>query len=87
MSYWHDWKPCATDTTTVPSLRLTAFAHDIWRRVVRPGDTCVDATCGNGYDSMFLASLIGPTGHLIMLDIQVGQSTSTTYDARQCTTS
>ncbi len=33
------------------------IAHSIWKLIVQPGCTAVDATCGNGHDSYFLASL------------------------------
>ncbi|MGI6453361.1 MAG: class I SAM-dependent methyltransferase [Syntrophomonadaceae bacterium] len=34
------------------------------------GDVAVDATCGKGYDTLFLASLVGNTGKVIAFDIQ-----------------
>ncbi|CAI5513351.1 unnamed protein product [Closterium sp. Naga37s-1] len=37
--------------------KLTAVAHQLWRGVVRRGDTVVDATCGNGHDTMAMAAL------------------------------
>jgi predicted methyltransferase len=40
------------------------------RDVLRPGDQVIDATCGNGYDSEFLAAEVGSQGHLWSLDIQ-----------------
>ena len=43
----------------------------IWAGFVRQGDTVVDATCGNGYDSKWLAQVVGPTGTLFAIDIQV----------------
>ncbi len=35
-------------------------SHTIWASIVKPGDIVVDATCGNGYDSEYLASLALP---------------------------
>lgn len=32
-----------------------ALAHSIWGQVLRPGGVAVDATCGNGHDSLVLA--------------------------------
>ncbi len=48
------------------------LAHDYWRRIVRPGDTVIDATCGNGADTLMLAklALTESSGHLYALDIQ-----------------
>jgi SAM-dependent methyltransferase len=37
---------------------------------LRPGDAVVDATAGNGHDSLFLARQIGATGHLWAFDVQ-----------------
>ncbi|CAI5471686.1 unnamed protein product [Closterium sp. Yama58-4] len=38
-------------------VRRQAEAARLWRGVVRRGDTVVDATCGNGYDTMAMAAL------------------------------
>lgn len=38
--------------------------------VVQKGDMVVDATCGNGYDTIFLAQLVGDEGSVLALDIQ-----------------
>lgn len=37
---------------------------------VKPGETVVDATAGNGHDTLFLAGLVGDTGRVIAFDIQ-----------------
>jgi hypothetical protein len=44
----------------------------VWNEIVRSGDTVIDATCGNGHDSLFLAKLaLTPTsGSLYCVDIQ-----------------
>ena len=36
---------------------------------VTPGDTVIDATAGNGYDTLLLAELVGPTGSVIAIDL------------------
>ncbi|MBC1638610.1 methyltransferase domain-containing protein [Listeria welshimeri] len=46
------------------------FAHDTLRKVVRPGDYVIDATCGNGHDTLLLADLVGVNGHVLGFDIQ-----------------
>jgi predicted methyltransferase len=51
-------------------LRATELAHDILRRHVRAGDAVVDATAGNGKDTLFLARLVGPAGWVHACDIQ-----------------
>ena len=47
-----------------------ALSHAYARRLIRPGDTVVDATCGNGGDTEFLAGLVGSEGLVIGFDIQ-----------------
>lgn len=37
---------------------------------VRSGGTAVDATAGNGYDTLFLARLVGSKGNVYAIDIQ-----------------
>jgi SAM-dependent methyltransferase len=53
------------------------YAHHLWEKLVKPGDLVVDATCGNGKDTLVLARLIGETGTLIGLDIQEAALTQT----------
>jgi tRNA G37 N-methylase Trm5 len=45
-------------------------SHDTAERIVKEGDTVVDATAGNGNDTVFLAKLIGGTGKVYAFDIQ-----------------
>ena len=40
------------------------LAQDALARHIRPGDTVVDATMGNGHDNCFLAELVGETGRV-----------------------
>jgi len=49
---------------------LTQLAHNVIRRIVKPGDVVIDATAGNGHDTQLLASLVGASGHTIAIDIQ-----------------
>lgn len=44
--------------------------QDILKTVVQEGDTVVDATCGNGYDTLFLANLTKEAGKVFAFDIQ-----------------
>jgi tRNA1(Val) A37 N6-methylase TrmN6 len=46
------------------------FARDLIGHVLREGDTGVDATCGNGHDTLFLAERVGETGSVLTFDIQ-----------------
>ena len=34
------------------------------------GDICIDATAGNGHDTLLLAELVGASGSIIAFDIQ-----------------
>ena len=51
-------------------MRATELAHLLLRQSLRPGDQVVDATVGNGHDTLFLAKLVGPQGHVFGFDIQ-----------------
>ena len=46
------------------------LAAELHARVLRPGDTAVDCTLGNGHDACALAALVGEKGRLIGFDIQ-----------------
>jgi predicted methyltransferase len=48
------------------------LAHHFWRALLKPGDIVIDATCGNGHDTLILAqaALTADSGRLIGYDIQ-----------------
>ncbi|QHS23085.1 methyltransferase domain-containing protein [Virgibacillus sp. MSP4-1] len=46
------------------------FSHELLKESVEKGDIVVDATAGNGNDTLFLANLVGETGHVLAFDIQ-----------------
>lgn len=50
--------------------RPTSLAHTIAASAIAPGDTVIDATCGNGHDTLALARLVGPGGRVIAIDVQ-----------------
>ena len=52
------------------SRRVTHLAHELIEQNVTEGDTVVDATAGNGYDTLFLARLVGKEGTVHAFDIQ-----------------
>jgi SAM-dependent methyltransferase len=55
----------------IPLLRgPVPLTHLVLRHFVRSGDSAVDATCGNGNDTLLLAELVGPTGRVWAFDIQ-----------------
>ena len=45
-------------------------SHQYIKTCVKEGDTVVDATCGNGNDTVFLAQLVGERGKVFSFDIQ-----------------
>ena len=48
------------------------LAHHFWKNHLRPGDCAIDATCGNGHDTLFLAKLLfpHPESFLAGIDLQ-----------------
>ncbi|TWJ32917.1 class I SAM-dependent methyltransferase [Geobacter argillaceus] len=53
------------------------LCHLFLRERVRPGDRVVDATCGNGNDTLLLAGLVGPQGKVWAFDSQETAITAT----------
>lgn len=51
-------------------LNTLGIAHKVIEEKVKPGDFCIDATAGRGYDTAFLCSLVGENGQVIAFDIQ-----------------
>ncbi|MEH7334955.1 class I SAM-dependent methyltransferase [Neobacillus drentensis] len=50
--------------------RILPFAKSLLKKAVQTGDAVVDATLGNGHDTLFLADLVGETGKVFGFDIQ-----------------
>ncbi|MRR06557.1 MAG: methyltransferase domain-containing protein [Deltaproteobacteria bacterium] len=46
------------------------FSHLFLRRTVQLGDRVIDATCGRGRDTLFLAGLVGDSGKVWAFDVQ-----------------
>ncbi len=53
-----------------PDLTATTFAHTFLAQHLTTPRLCIDATCGNGHDSLFLAQLLPEGGQLLALDLQ-----------------
>ena len=54
-------------------LDISVVTTRVWRHVVQKGDTVVDATCGNGYDTLEMLKLVADDSHegfVYALDIQ-----------------
>jgi len=51
-------------------ISLTGQVHKTLLAHIKDGATCIDATAGNGFDTLLLASHAGKTGHIYAFDIQ-----------------
>ncbi len=51
-------------------MRLTEKAHEQVAGVLGEGELALDATAGNGHDSLWLARSVGATGHVWAMDVQ-----------------
>lgn len=50
--------------------KTTALAMEMTLKYVASGDVVIDATCGNGHDTLTLAEAVGDLGQVIAIDIQ-----------------
>ena len=50
--------------------QITHWCARFIREQVKPGDLCIDATMGNGNDTLLLSTLAGSTGKVLAFDIQ-----------------
>src|SRR5690625_7389394 len=46
------------------------YAHHLLEESINKGELVIDATCGNGNDTVFLSELVGREGHVLAFDIQ-----------------
>ena len=58
--------------------RLTLKGAEWLQGALRDGAFAVDATVGNGYDTLFLAHRVGPAGHVLGFDVQKAALTNAT---------
>lgn len=58
--------------------RPTALVQEILRRLIAPGDLAIDATAGNGHDTIFLAECVGAAGRVLAFDVQEAALVSAT---------
>ena len=68
------------------AMRLTELAHNYLSEQLGEGDHALDATSGNGYDTLQMAKLVGPLGHVIAIDIQEAAiaATRTLLESNNC---
>ncbi|KAJ8556052.1 hypothetical protein K7X08_022810 [Anisodus acutangulus] len=64
---------------------MISFSGSVWKHVVRKGDAVVDATCGNGHDTLALLKLVADKtqrGRVYGMDVQkiALESTSSLLD-------
>ena len=52
------------------NIQITEWYHSFLKQQITPGDLCIDATMGNGNDTLLLCQLAGDTGHCLAFDIQ-----------------
>lgn len=59
------------------SYQITEYVHHFLENHVQPGNICIDATMGNGNDTLKLCKLVGNTGKVYAFDIQETAVTNT----------
>lgn len=52
------------------NFRITEWCAHFIKEQVKPGDLCIDATMGNGNDTLLLSTLCGETGQVLAFDVQ-----------------
>lgn len=50
--------------------QITQWCARFIKEQVSPGDLCIDATMGNGNDTLLLSTLCGEKGRVLAFDIQ-----------------
>ncbi|SDK09216.1 tRNA (mnm(5)s(2)U34)-methyltransferase [Sediminibacillus albus] len=58
--------------------KVIPYAHQLLKEAIYSGDTVIDGTCGNGYDTLFLSNLVGESGTVYAIDIQQAAIENTT---------
>lgn len=51
-------------------MQMVEYAHESVRKCIKKGDCVVDATVGNGWDTLKLCEWVGETGNVYGFDIQ-----------------
>ena len=50
--------------------RMLPFSKELLERACQKGDIVIDATMGNGHDTLYLADLVGKEGQVFAFDVQ-----------------
>lgn len=64
-------------------MRILPFTRSLIDLAVKEGDIVVDATVGNGHDTLYLAERVGSSGHVFGFDIQAQAIENTTKRLRE----
>ncbi|MEB3750078.1 tRNA (mnm(5)s(2)U34)-methyltransferase [Geobacillus icigianus] len=51
-------------------MNILPFARFLLNQAIQEGDIAIDATVGNGHDTVYLAQRVGDSGHVFGFDIQ-----------------
>jgi len=65
-------------------ISLVNVAHNLIKDVLHLGDNAIDATVGNGHDTLFLVEQVGPSGRVFGFDIQQAAIDSTWLKVESC---
>src|SRR5690625_5494608 len=49
---------------------ILQYAHSLLIESIKSNETVIDATCGNGHDTLLLSTLVGNAGHVLAFDVQ-----------------
>lgn len=50
--------------------KTTGLAMEMTLKYIEPGDFVIDATCGNGHDTLILSEAVGSFGNVMAIDVQ-----------------
>lgn len=70
MLYYDTNQHIKGQTMTEHLLNAQQFSHFLLQTCLNEGQIAIDATMGNGHDTLFLANLVGKTGCVHAFDIQ-----------------
>ncbi|MBM3184235.1 MAG: methyltransferase domain-containing protein [Chlamydiae bacterium] len=62
-------QPCKKESKKCKNSSHLTLAKDYWKTLLFPEDVAIDATCGNGHDTLFLAKQ--GISYLLGIDVQV----------------
>ncbi|MCH5186001.1 MAG: class I SAM-dependent methyltransferase [Oscillospiraceae bacterium] len=51
-------------------MKISGYIHKVLKERIPKGGFCIDATCGRGNDTIFLAECVGENGTVTAIDIQ-----------------